>query len=122
MITDHHTLEEVRNAVALLAKVAGEESRARWGTQPIDFVTHLCLIHSEISEALEAYRCGAQDSKIPTRRGEEVELADALLRICLLAYQTGYDLPGAVCDKIEYNASRKDHSPEARAGVGGKKF
>jgi len=45
----------------------------------------LCLIHSEISEAMEAHRKGLMDDKLPHRLGIEVELADACIRIFDLA-------------------------------------
>lgn len=34
----------------------------------------------------------------------------------------GYDVMGALHEKLEYNKHRADHKPEARAGVNGKKF
>src|SRR5687767_7254450 len=45
------------------------------------FGTKLCLVHSEVSEALEGLRKGVQDSHLPHRKAEEVELADAVIRI-----------------------------------------
>lgn len=41
----------------------------------------LCLIHSEISEAMEGERKNLMDDKLPHRRMAEVELADTLIRI-----------------------------------------
>jgi hypothetical protein len=52
----------------------------------------------------------------------EVELADALIRICDLAGAMDLDLGGAVAEKLLYNQSRADHKPENRALEGGKKF
>ena len=37
----------------------------------------LCLIHSEISEAMEGERKGLMDGHLPQRKMAEVELADA---------------------------------------------
>ncbi len=82
----------------------------------------LCLIHSEISEALEGERKDLMDDHLPHRRMAEVELADALIRICDYAGGFGYDLQGAVEEKLAYNKTRKDHSHEARREQGGKKF
>lgn len=84
--------------------------------------TKLLLIHSEISEACEAWRKGAMDDKLPSRQGIEVELADALIRICDLAGALGLDLGGAVEDKLLYNQTRLDHQREHRREAGGKKF
>lgn len=82
----------------------------------------LCLIHSEISEAMEGERKGLKDDKLPHRPMAEVELADAVIRIFDYAGGFGYDLAGALIEKLQYNASRKDHKPENRAAEGGKKF
>lgn len=82
----------------------------------------LCLIHSEISEALEGYRKGLMDDKLPHRKMIEVELADALIRIADLAGYLNLDLGGAYVEKLLYNETRSDHKPENRALDGGKKF
>lgn len=80
----------------------------------------LCLIHSEISAAMEGHRKGLQDDKLPGRPMIEVELADAVIRICDLAGALGLDLGGAISEKMAYNAQRADHKPEARAAAGWK--
>jgi hypothetical protein len=82
----------------------------------------LCLIHSEISEAMEGERRGLMDDKLPLRPMAEVELADALIRILDYAAGFGYDIEGAVVEKLAYNAIRKDHTHEARAQADGKKW
>jgi NTP pyrophosphatase (non-canonical NTP hydrolase) len=82
----------------------------------------LCLIHSEISEAMEGYRKNLLDDKLPHRQMLEVELADAVIRIADLCGGLGLDLSGAILEKLEYNAKRADHKPENRAKEGGKKF
>ena len=82
----------------------------------------LCLVHSEISEAMEGHRKNLMDDKLPHRRMFEVELADAVIRIFDLAAGMGLDLGGAYSEKREYNAVREDHQLEARRGVNGKKY
>ncbi len=82
----------------------------------------LCLVHSEISEAMEAHRKGLKDDKLPHRPGIEVELADAIIRIADLAGGLNLDLAGAVVEKLEYNAKRADHKPENRRAAGGKAY
>lgn len=82
----------------------------------------LCLIHSEISEAMEGERKNLMDDKLPHRRMAEVELADALIRILDYAGGFGYDLQGAVDEKLAYNAIREDHTVEHRKSENGKKF
>ena len=82
----------------------------------------LCLIHSEISEAMEGERKGLMDDKLPHRRMAEVELADALIRILDYSAGFGYDIGGALVEKLEYNLTRKDHTYEEREKEGGKKW
>lgn len=82
----------------------------------------LCLIHSEVSEAMEGHRKGKMDDHLPHRPMIEVELADAIIRIADLAGALGLDLGGALAEKMEYNSVRPDHKPEARAAEGGKAY
>ncbi len=89
---------------------------------PLHFSSKLCLIHSEISEAMEGDRKQLMDDKLPHRQMREVELADAAIRIFDLAGGYGMDLAGAIVEKLEYNASRADHRPEVRAAEGGKVY
>jgi NTP pyrophosphatase (non-canonical NTP hydrolase) len=82
----------------------------------------LALIHSEVSEALEGERKNLSDDHLPNRRMAEVELADVVIRVLDYCAGFGYDLQGAFDEKMAYNKSRADHSPEHRKAQGGKKF
>lgn len=82
----------------------------------------ICLIHSELSEAMEGARKGISDDKLPHRSMEEVEMVDALIRIFDYAGAYGLDLDGAYREKMAYNATRADHTHEARQSAGGKKW
>lgn len=97
-----------------------------WGNADIthsDFIpSKLCLIHSEVSEAMEGARKNLMDDHLPERSMLEVELADAIIRIMDLAGGLGLDLGGAIAEKLLYNTERADHKPEARAGDNGKAF
>lgn len=82
----------------------------------------MMLIVSEIAEAMEGARKNLPDDKLPHRSMEEVEMADALIRI--LDYCAGHnlDLGGAYVEKMKYNATRADHTAAERLKENGKKF
>jgi NTP pyrophosphatase (non-canonical NTP hydrolase) len=125
---------EIASAGNLLVTAChGASKAAGWWTNPktgapIDandpliFTQKLCLIHSEVSEAMEGDRKDLMDDKLPHRKMAEVELADALIRICDLAGARGYDLGGAIAEKMAFNAQRADHKLENRASAGGKSY
>ena len=131
-MTTEHEYIEVELAASALRNICHQAAfqAGWWGTEssgdpranPMCFAQKLCLIHSEISEAMEADRKRLQDEHLIHRPGREVELADALIRICDLAGAYGLDLGGAVAEKLAYNATRLDHRPEARAASGGKTY
>jgi NTP pyrophosphatase (non-canonical NTP hydrolase) len=82
----------------------------------------ICLMHSELSEAMEGERKGLMDDKLPHRKMAEVELVDTLIRIFDYAGAYGYDLEGAYQEKMAFNANRADHTHAARQLAGGKKW
>jgi hypothetical protein len=82
----------------------------------------LCLVHSEVSEAMEGARKSLMDDKLPHRPMLEVELADAVIRIFDMAGGLGLDLPTAIAEKLLFNQSRADHKPDSRKAEGGKSF
>ena len=109
-----------------------ETLRTQWF--PYVIATKIALIHSEISEGLEAYRVDAIDDKIPFP-GITAEMGDAVIRIadlmgCLKeyaritgeAYNDAYNLGAAILAKLPVNAGRPDHDLAKRAAPGGKKF
>lgn len=68
----------------------------------------IALIHSELSEALEALRHGnPHDDKIPQFSGVEAELGDVVIRIFDMAAARGWRVAEAVVAKMAYNPTRE---------------
>lgn len=82
----------------------------------------LCLIHSEVSEAMEGARKNLPDDKLPHRPMIEVELADAVIRILDLCGALELDIDGAINEKRTYNSKREDHKIENRLKANGKAY
>jgi hypothetical protein len=115
----------LKAAQALAHKTATD---AGWYADPVtgqpvtrNFGEVVALMHSELSEALEADRKGLMDDKLPHRDGREVEFADCIIRILDTAAALGLDVAGAVIEKNRFNRERADHKLAARA-AGGKKY
>jgi NTP pyrophosphatase (non-canonical NTP hydrolase) len=67
----------------------------------------IALIHSELSEALEALRNNnPPDDKIPEFSGAEAELADVIIRIMDFTAARKYRIAEALVAKIEMNKTR----------------
>lgn len=77
----------------------------------------IALMHSELSEALEALRKNPlqKDEHCPAFTNLEVELADCVIRIMDYAGMRNLDVAGAILAKAEYNRTRP-------VKHGGKKF
>ena len=82
----------------------------------------LMLMVSELAEAMEGERKNLMDDKLPHRPMSEVELADTVIRICDYCGRFGYDLGGAIEEKLLYNSTRADHKIENRIKENGKKW
>lgn len=82
----------------------------------------LMLMVSEIAEAMEGERKSLMDTHLTHRPMPEVELADLVIRACDYAGRWGYDLGGAILEKLDYNLNRADHKIANRIKENGKKF
>jgi hypothetical protein len=109
------------NALARQCAAAAAHWYIDGGGENID--RDLMLIVSEAVEGYEAFRRGdGPDDKLPHRRGLEAELADLIIRALSLAARRRYDIGGTIIDKLAFNQTRPDHSPEARRDPNGKRF
>lgn len=117
----HAGADALQTACFLLASHAGWHDGVDY-TDKREVATKLALIHSEVSEALEARRKGLADTHLPDRLGIEVELADAAIRIFDLTGALNLDLASAIIRKLAYNSERSDHKRKNRAKPGGKAY
>ena len=103
----HHTPdEEFIKAVSSMQRRVRLNNKER-GFEVMDIPRSLCLIHSEISEALEAHReDNPPDKKIPEFDNFTVELADAVIRILDLAGGMKLPLAEAIVAKKAFNKTR----------------
>lgn len=92
----------IKELTQIIMKQAEEKG---FGTKPdeINLSEKIVLIHSEISEAFEAYRYKNMDSK----DGFKQELSDAITRILHLCGIMGIDIQKEILKKIESNKDRK---------------
>jgi NTP pyrophosphatase (non-canonical NTP hydrolase) len=130
-LTDLPTPSEVHAAVEVLQRACHGAAQHWWvdpktgideRTNPKNFDQKLLLIVSEIAESMEGNRKDLMDDKLPNRKMREVEMGDALIRLCDTAGGYDMDLAGAIVEKMAFNAVRPDHKTENRLADGGKAY
>lgn len=89
-------LDNLATEIYVIAKEKGFNEHAG---DTLYIPTKLALIHSEVSEALEADRVG-------DRENLQEEIADILIRTLHLARYLAMDIGEVVLRKIEYNRTR----------------
>lgn len=86
-------IKEIQEAVHVNAVNHG------WWEREREIPELLCLIHSEVSEALEAWR-------VYNEAGFNEELADIIIRLLDMAQWLGIDLEKEILKKHEINKAR----------------
>jgi hypothetical protein len=117
---------ELADAIIRIADIVGSMGRAAstMFERRLDYIKGETFVPENKGEALNRI-CNPLAAISPNSKRYEFtvnKFARVWHRIERYAAKHGYDLWGAVFEKMDYNTTRKDHTPEARKAANGKKF
>src|SRR5438046_2799592 len=99
------------NNIKDLQKKIHETAKSKgWWDEPRSMGDLLCLVHAELSEALEEIRWGRDPQEVRIEDGKPegfpVEIADAAIRLLDICEFCNIDLQTEIERKMEYNLTR----------------
>jgi len=95
-----YTIPEINELISSIHKANVEAGW--WDHEDVDPLEKLGLAISELSEATEGVRKNLMDDKLPHRKMEEVEMADAFIRLCDFAGRYGFKYDEATAESQAY--------------------
>ncbi len=92
----------------MMMRYCGEYSKRKgFWDEPRNHGEMICLMHAELSEALEGLRAGnPPDEHCPEFSSAEVEFADCIIRIMDCCAHAGFNVADAIVAKMKYNETR----------------